>query len=124
MLVTQINKMLIVVQQSGTDQIEHIKALVNLVFDCFMPEMHDEVVKAQKPKDKRDQTEEEDSKYVSMEHIPKMVAEESDAVMEAESTSLVPVKEANTVSKRSKKFIFRDVHDASTRLNQFNNFCL
>ena len=55
MLVTQINKVLIIVQQSGSDQIEHIKALINLVFDCFMPEMHDEVVKSQKKKEKKDE---------------------------------------------------------------------
>jgi hypothetical protein len=61
-----------------------------------------------------------------MEPIPKMLAEESasDAVMEAESSSLVPVIQTTSGSKRSKKFIFRDVKDASTRLFQFNNFCL
>ena len=76
MLVTQINKVLIIVQQSGSDQIEHVKALINLVFDCFMPEMHDEVVKSQKKKEKKDEKQEEDSKYVSMEPIPKMLTEE------------------------------------------------
>ena len=74
MLVTQINKVLIIVQQSGSDQIEHVKALINLVFDCFMPEMHDEVVKAQAQN--TESQENEDSKYVSMEPIPKMLTEE------------------------------------------------
>jgi hypothetical protein len=60
-----------------------------------MPEMHDEVVKTQKKKEKKDEKELEDSKYVSMEPIPKMLTEEQqakqDAEMEAESSSLVPV---------------------------------
>jgi hypothetical protein len=59
-----------------------------------------------------------------MEPIPKIVAEESDAVMEGESSSLVPVQQTTAGSKKSKKLIFRDVQDASTRLYQFNNFCL
>jgi hypothetical protein len=84
-----------------------------------MPEMHDEVFKLQKQKEKRDEKDEEDSKYVSMEPIPKMLSEDDaarqDAIMEPETSSLVPVI-ANSVAKRSKKFIFRDVQDASKRL--------
>jgi hypothetical protein len=79
MLVTQINKILIVIQQSGSDQIEHVKALINLVFDCFLPEMHDEVVKTKQQKEKKEEKQEEDSKYVSMEPIPKILTEEAQA---------------------------------------------
>jgi hypothetical protein len=44
MLVQQINKILVIVQASGVELIEATKSLVNLVFDCFLPEMHEEVI--------------------------------------------------------------------------------
>lgn len=82
-----------------------------------MPEMHDEVVKSQKTKEKRDEKEVEDSKYVSMESIPKILSEENqakqDAIMEGETSSLIPTLQTTVGSKRSKKFIFRDVKNAS-----------
>jgi hypothetical protein len=68
--------------------IESAKTMVNCVFDCFMPEMLDEVVKAAKERDAKlaaakragrsqfdDQKEAGDSKYVSMEPILKINSE-------------------------------------------------
>lgn len=134
-----------IVQSSGSDFIELIKALVNLVFDCFMPEMQDEVVSSAKSaKEKRKTTSPaadkdnkslaplEDSEYVQMETIEKLEPEKASPAVAPEDaemeSSLVDKKEAVVVSqpklKKRKTLIFRDLENASNRLYLFNNFCL
>lgn len=105
MLVMQISKILRIIQQTNIELIESAKNIVNCVFDCFMTEMYDEVVKgikqresklaaAHSAKDKKEASkEDEESKYVSMEPIQKIASEadngppvqESAAEMEASS---------------------------------------
>ena len=61
---------------NNIDMLDVTKFIVNCVFDCFMPEMQEEVVKQIKDKDlkskektKTKSNEEEESKYVQMEPI-------------------------------------------------------
>jgi hypothetical protein len=128
--------------------IEATKTLVNLVFDCFLPEMHEEVISDTKSltaavKKSRAKTgngdatkalaPEEDSEYVQIEPIEKTepkVENPAQATEDVEmESSLIEKKEAansKPLSKLSKRktLIFRDVENASNRLILFNNFCL
>lgn len=52
MLVQQISRVLCIVQQTDMDIDECAKTLLNCAFDCFIPEMQEEVVRAQKQKKK------------------------------------------------------------------------
>lgn len=51
MLVQQINKVLHIIQQTGADLVDSAKTMVNCVFDCFMPEMQEEVVQVCKERE-------------------------------------------------------------------------
>lgn len=73
MLVQQINKMLVIIQQSNDENLPNVtKSLVNLVFDCFMPEMQQEVIETSQTKKSKDKTKkskddkalEDDSEFV------------------------------------------------------------
>ena len=60
------------------------KSLVNLVFDCFMPEMQSEVIESSKAKKAKGKTDkpndpaslEDDSEFVKMETIEKIAPKE------------------------------------------------
>lgn len=52
MLVQQISRVLCIVQNTEMDIDECAKTLLNCAFDCFIPEMQEEVVRAQKQKKK------------------------------------------------------------------------
>lgn len=86
LLVQQIGKVLALIQHSNMEQVEQVKNIVNCVFDCFMPEMQDEVVRVAKSKEsklhKQGKSEaslsegpDAESKYVSMEPITKILPE-------------------------------------------------
>jgi len=81
---------LAILQQTGADLVDAAKTMVNCVFDCFMPEVQEEVVRVIKERDSKmaaaarragrsekesDAKDPEDSKYVSMEPIKKIVSE-------------------------------------------------
>ena len=53
MLVQQISQILGIIQQTNIELIESAKNIVNCVFDCFMTEMYDEVIKAAKLKESK-----------------------------------------------------------------------
>ena len=53
MLVQQINQVLAIIQQTNIDLVDSTKTMVNCVFDCFMPEMQEEVVKSIKERDSK-----------------------------------------------------------------------
>ena len=42
-----------IIQQTNIELIESAKNIVNCVFDCFMTEMYDEVIKAAKQKESK-----------------------------------------------------------------------
>lgn len=85
--------MLAIVQQTNMELLDSTKIMVSCVFDCFMPEMQEEVVKAVKEKEKKiagnaskhqkkagrsekeEDGKEEESRYVEMEPIKKIVSE-------------------------------------------------
>lgn len=89
MLVQQINQILGIFQQTNLEFIDSTKALVSCVFDCFMPEIQDEVVKVIKEKDRKlegkkgkpvapekdEKGKEEESRYVLMEPVKKITSE-------------------------------------------------
>jgi len=84
---------LAIVQQTGIEAVDPVKIMVSCVFDCFMPEMQEEVVKPFKEKEskmagnaskhqkkagrpeKEKDAKEEESRYVLMEPIKKIISE-------------------------------------------------
>jgi hypothetical protein len=54
--------------QNSIELVEQSKFIINFVFDCFIPELLDEIQK-NKGKDKNKKEEDEDSKYVQMEPL-------------------------------------------------------
>jgi hypothetical protein len=72
--VQQCSQLLATLQQNNLEMLEITKNVVNCVFDCFMPEMQEEVVKGAKERlrERKATREGQDSKYVSMEPIAKV----------------------------------------------------
>lgn len=75
--------MLVIINYSGAEELPNVtKSLVNLVFDCFMPEMQNEVIdssktkkdksKTEKPKEKDPLSFEDESEIVKMEALEKI----------------------------------------------------
>lgn len=93
-----------IIQQTNIELIESAKNIVNCVFDCFMTEMYDEVIKGIKQKESKlavvpakkdarrpgqasegvDAKDGEESRYVQMEPIAKAVAAEHQTSAEGE----------------------------------------
>lgn len=92
--------------------LESVKGIVNCVFDCFSTDIVDEVVnsKSEREKAMKEKKDGDESKYVQMEPIVK-VSKDVDEPL-------------NQSAKKSKRLIFRDVENASSRLTLFNNFCV
>lgn len=149
MLIQQLSRVLCIVQQTDMDIDECAKTLLNCAFDCFMPEMQEEVVRAQKQKMKKpsakkssgadkDKPDDEDC-MVQMEPIEKVAEVEDDSNKKQEpdetdnlgpvdllkrASSIKPVIQSTSGTRSAKTFVFRDVSSPSDRLFDFNNFCL
>lgn len=147
LLVQQISKVLALIQHSNMELAEQVKGIVNCVFDCFMPEVHDEVVSVAKAKESKLRKQgkkegppdsvEEESKYVSMEPIRKIStgteqqasvdnarAVEDGSHHKAGSSQALTSSATKSKARPAHLSIFRDVDTASSRLSDFSTFCL
>lgn len=149
MLVQQLRRVLCIVQQTDMDIDECAKTLLNCAFDCFMPEMQEEVLRAQKQKTKtstahksagagKAKPDDEDC-MVQMEPIEKIKASEVESKDKPEqpptdglgtldlmkrTSSMAAVVSKKGGARAATAFVFRDVSSPSDRLLEFNNFCL
>lgn len=129
LLVEQCNQLLATIQTINVDMISECKPIINCVFECFIPEMQEEVITAAKDRAKNagklSKEENADSKYVQMEPIAKAQPE---AEMELDLAKGKQLSEPlnSSAPKKSKKqnLIFRDIDEASERLVQFSVFCV
>lgn len=128
LFVTQCNQLLSTLTLNNIDMFDVSKNLVNYVFDCFMPEMQEEVVRRkQKSSHEKDSNKDEQtgeiSKYVQMESLLPLAIKPQE---NENKSSLVLSGPQSSVpgSKQGKSLVFRDIDEASDRLAMFNSFCV
>lgn len=124
LLVSQSSQLLQTLNHNSIEMMEQTKFLINMIFDCFIPELLEEIQKKGSKSQVANKEAEQESKYVQMEPLTSPDFDTKTLQMkDKQAMEVSNQKPSKKKIARQSSMVFRDVENASTRLTQFSNFC-